>query len=42
MKLRKNKRSLRQKELKIRPGTGEHDYQVKIKNAQKIFEKGNN
>jgi len=29
------------KELKIRPGTGEHDYQVKIKNAQKFLKEGN-
>jgi len=29
------------KELKIRPGTGEHDYQVKIRNAQKFLKEGN-
>ena len=29
------------KELKIRPGTGEPDYQVKIRNAQKFLKEGN-
>ena len=29
------------KEVKLRPKTGEHDYQVKLKNARKFIEKGN-
>ena len=29
------------KEIKIRPGTGEHDYQVKIKSANKFIKEGN-
>ena len=32
---------MKQKNLKLRPGTGEHDYQVKIKNAQKFLKEGN-
>ena len=33
----KKQKVIETKELKIRPGTGEHDYQVKIKNAQKFL-----
>ena len=38
---RKKQKVIETKELKIRPGTGEHDYQVKIRNAQKFLKEGN-
>ena len=38
---KKKQKVIETKELKIRPGTGEHDYQVKIKNAQKFLREGN-
>jgi len=38
---KKKQRTIETKEIKIRPGTGEHDYQVKIKNAQKFLKGGN-
>jgi len=38
---KKKQKVIETKELKIRPGTGEHDYQVKIKNAQKFLKEGN-
>ena len=34
-------KTIETKELKLRPGTGDHDYQVKIKNAQKFLKEGN-
>ena len=38
---KKKQKTIKTKEIKIRPGTGEHDYQVKIKNAQKFLKGGN-
>ncbi len=38
---KKKQKTIETKELKIRPGTGEHDYQVKIKSAQKFLKEGN-
>ena len=38
---KKKQKVIETKELKIRPGTGEHDYQVKIRNAQKFLKEGN-
>ena len=38
---KKKQKTIETKELKIRPGTGEHDYQVKIKSAQKFLKDGN-
>ena len=38
---KKKQKVIETKELKIRPGTGEHDYQVKIKSAQKFLKEGN-
>tara|TARA_Y100000817_G_scaffold187402_1_gene146452 strand:+ start:56 stop:589 length:534 start_codon:yes stop_codon:yes gene_type:complete len=38
---KKKQKTIETKEIKIRPGTGEHDYQVKIKNAQKFLKGGN-
>ena len=38
---KKKQKTIETKEIKIRPGTGEHDYQVKIKNAQKFLREGN-
>ena len=38
---KKKQKVIETKELKIRPGTGEHDYQVKIRNAQKFIKEGN-
>ena len=29
------------KEVKIRPGTGDHDYDVKLRNAKKFINEGN-
>jgi len=39
-KAKKNQKKVELKEIKLRPVTGEHDYQVKIKNAQKFLAKG--
>ena len=38
-KLRKNKKLLNLKEIKLRPVTDVHDYNFKIKNAQKFLQK---
>ena len=38
---KKKQKVIETKELKIRPGTAEHDYQVKIRNAQKFLKEGN-
>ena len=38
---KKKQKVIETKELKIRPGTGDHDYQVKIRNAQKFLKEGN-
>ena len=38
---KKKQKTIETKEIKIRPGTGEHDYQVKIKNANKFIKEGN-
>ena len=38
---KKKQKVIETKELKIRPGTGVHDYLVKIKNAQKFLKEGN-
>ena len=38
---KKKQKVIETKELKIRPGTGEHDYKVKIRNAQKFLKEGN-
>ena len=38
---KKKQKVIETKELKLRPGTGIHDYQVKIKNAQKFIKEGN-
>ena len=38
---KKKQKVIETKEIKIRPGTGEHDYQVKIKNANKFIKEGN-
>jgi len=38
---KKKQKTIETKEIKIRPATGEHDYQVKIKNAQKFLKEGN-
>ena len=38
---KKKQKVIETKELKLRPGTGDHDYQVKIKNAQKFIKEGN-
>lgn len=37
---RKKQKTVDVKEVKIRPGTGEHDYQVKMRNARKFIDKG--
>tara|TARA_A200000113_G_scaffold65393_1_gene56635 strand:+ start:639 stop:1082 length:444 start_codon:yes stop_codon:yes gene_type:complete len=37
---RKNQKTVDVKEVKIRPGIEDHDYQVKMKNARKFLEKG--
>ena len=39
-KLKKKQKIVNLKEIKLRPGTGIHDYNFKIKNAQKFLEKG--
>jgi len=38
---KKKQKVIETKEIKIRPGTGEHDYQVKIRNANKFIKEGN-
>ena len=38
---KKKQKTIETKEIKIRPGTGEHDYQVKIKSANKFIKDGN-
>ena len=38
---KKKQKVIETKEQKLRPGTGDHDYQVKIKNAQKFLKEGN-
>ena len=38
---KKKQKTIETKEIKIRPGTGDHDYQVKIRNAQKFLKDGN-
>ena len=38
---KKKQKVIETKELKISHGTGEHDYQVKIRNAQKFLKEGN-
>ena len=40
-KAKKKQKSLDLKEIKLRPGTETHDYNFKIKNAQKFLSKGN-
>ena len=37
---RKRQKTVDVKEVKIRPGIEEHDYQVKLRNARKFLEKG--
>ena len=37
---RKKQKTIDVKEVKIRPGIEEHDYQVKLKNARKFLENG--
>ena len=39
-KAKKNQKIATLKELKLRPGTGIHDYNFKIKNAKKFLTKG--
>lgn len=38
---KKKQKTVELKEVKIRPTTEEHDYQVKLKNARKFLEAGN-
>ena len=38
---KKKQKTIETKEIKIRPGTGEHDYQVIFKNSQKFLKGGN-
>ena len=38
---KKKQKTIETKEIKIRPATGDHDYQVKIRNAQKFLKDGN-
>jgi translation initiation factor IF-3 len=38
---KKKQKVIETKEIKIRPGTGEHDYQVKIRSANKFIKDGN-
>ena len=40
-KAKKKQKTLELKEIKLRPGTEIHDYNFKIKNAQKFLSKGN-
>ncbi len=37
---RKNQKTVDVKEIKVRPAIGEHDYQVKYKNARKFLDNG--
>ena len=39
-KAKKKQKVINLKEIKLRPGTETHDYNFKIKNAQRFFEKG--
>ena len=39
-KLKRNKKKIELKEIKLRPVTEVHDYNFKIKNAQKFLSKG--
>ena len=39
-KAKKKQKVVNLKEIKLRPGTGTHDYNFKIKNANKFLEKG--
>ncbi len=38
---KKKQKVMETKEVKIRPGTGDHDYEVKLKNARKFISEGN-
>ncbi len=38
---KKKQKVMETKEVKIRPGTGSHDYEVKLKNAKKFISEGN-
>ncbi|MDA1284247.1 MAG: translation initiation factor IF-3 [Proteobacteria bacterium] len=38
---KKKQKVMETKELKIRPGTGDHDYDVKLRNAKKFIGEGN-
>ncbi len=38
---KKKQKVMETKEVKIRPGTGIHDYEVKLKNAKKFINEGN-
>ena len=40
-KAKRKQKTLELKEIKLRPGTEIHDYNFKIKNAQKFLAKGN-
>ena len=40
IKLKKKQKKIELKEIKLRPVTEAHDYQFKIKNAQKFISKG--
>ena len=39
---KKKQKVMETKEVKIRPGTGDHDYDVKLRNARKFISEGNN
>ena len=38
---KKKQKVMETKEVKIRPGTGDHDYDVKLRNAKKFIGEGN-
>ena len=38
---KKKQKVMETKEVKIRPGTGDHDYDVKLRNAKKFINEGN-
>ena len=38
---KKKQKVMETKEVKIRPGTGDHDYDVKLRNARKFISEGN-
>ena len=40
IRLKKNKKKIELKEIKLRPVTETHDYNFKLKNAQKFLSKG--